>query len=314
MFPISHALSHMREHFASSFKVLSEQIDLESSDVSSVLNALAEFLLIDAVPVVASCRPILLDLVSRSLARVKTNQDLERAVTVMLPTALRFGPACLLTVVLERLRELGLSLFDRVNELTCAELRALVRSAHDLLSFSIRFASLWSWAPLLALVNHADEEVRFFAAAASALCLQMSDSERQRFSPLNANTKLRLELVQSHGGESLPSFEWDMTLASPVGDSRLVMGAADLFPSVVSVCGILLPRRKMDQEHGSAKSPSSIATSKLVYTNSAVRNLQAIALALARGRPVVVAVKQRESAKGRIRRMINLLLLPLLKG
>jgi midasin len=290
MFPLSFGLQHMKDNFGEAYESFSKQVDLETASVPVVLSALADFLLrhSDSMPVCSSFRPILLDLVSRSLARIVTVQDLEEAVKVMLPSVLRLGPSCLLNVVVEGLRELSpLSVFDRVNDLSLPELRALVRCTHELLSFSIRFAALWSWAPLLSLVRHADEEVRFFAASSSALYLRMSDAERRQFVPLNENSKLRLSLVNS--GEKkveCSTFEWDMTLGN-VLNCRLIVAPNDLFSSVVSVCGILLPRRK--KQPGSEVASSSSSSSKLVYTNSAVRNLQAIALALARGRPVVVA-------------------------
>ena len=289
MFPLGRALEFMKVNFPLAHELFGKRIDLETCTSVSLLNSLGEFLLIDAIAVCASFRPILLDLVSRCLAGLSSSSDVEKAVALMLPVALRLGPACLLNVVLERLRELSpLSPFDCVNDLSVAELRMLVHSVHDLLSISIRFASLWSWSPLLWLVNrHPDEQVRFFAGAAYALYLRMSDSERRHFAPLNADAKLRLELLKPSEVENVASFEWDLTLGAPVaGDARLVMTHADLFDHVVSVCGILLPKHR--------ETVASSASSKLVYTNSAVRNLQAIAIALARGRPVVVAVNGRE--------------------
>ncbi len=294
MFPVSRALDHMKTHFQSSFAAFSKLVDLESCSTTAVLDSLCEHMLASSsiefsVSVCASFRPILLDLVSRVLSRVSSAAELERAVISVVLPALRLGPSCLLNVVLEHLRELApLSLFDRVGLLALPELRLLCRAAHDLLSVSMRFASCWSWAPILALVNQSDEEVRFFAAASSALYLRMSDAERRQFGPLNASAHLRLSLVSPPGAAAaanVPTFEWDMTVVNDMSDSRLVMSSADLFSSVVSVCGILLPRRR------EATAPTvDAASSKLVYTNSAVRNLQAIALALARGRPVVVAV------------------------
>ncbi len=255
----------------------------DKGPVQQLLTAVAECLPVAPVAVCASFRPILLDLVSRCLGHMESVEQLEAVCCHVLPTVLRVGPSCLLNMVLASLRSAApLGLFDRLSshELPVETLRSLAVAADALLRISMRFSTLWNWAPLLALVKHRDEEVRFAAASATARYLRMSDAERREFEPLNANVAQRLSIVAQRELPVMHVFEWDMLSPGAANDGRQIMTAADLSADVVSVCGVLLPRRS---------SSAAVETSKLVYTASAVKNLQAISLALSRGRPVVVA-------------------------
>jgi midasin len=260
----------------------------------TLLDDVARLLLRESCVLAVCCsfKPMLLDLVSRCLAAWPGDYESLEKVAAAMVSVLQVGPACAVNVVVSFFRAAPVSLLQRVVMLSDQEqlndsrhvsaLRSLLNTVYELAKRSRRFCSLWNLAPLFLLLDHPDESVGFLAASTVALYLDLSDADRLRLPALNASAERRLRAVSvaPTGAQAAalgPCLEWDLAAAR----EDVV---PETSPSVVNVRGILLPRRAPNS------SPSSSATSQgsLVYTATAVGNLQAMALALSRGKAVLV--------------------------
>ncbi|KAI8073967.1 hypothetical protein BC940DRAFT_267177 [Gongronella butleri] len=288
---------------------------------SDVLDTLAKLLLHApwTLRVVGLCRPIAIDLV----ARVATPGFLDflrephatpaHTTLAVYKIELVAKTFALTLPVLPQIQNLVVSyfahspsLFERLHQhphSPSAEhgpLHSLLYTAYQLVHASPSiFAPLWNWSPLVALLQHTDQVVRYLSATCLSLVYGLNDVQAKQLThaavgidldtssdPLLATIDgkqvdvrmIRLHEEQRVAEQQVAFMQNDFTPCT----AGNVLTPADLSPLTIDLCGVLMAQ---PIDHGasvSSKQPS------LVLTDTTSRNLHAIALALSIGAPTLL--------------------------
>ncbi|RLN89876.1 hypothetical protein BBJ28_00019578, partial [Nothophytophthora sp. Chile5] len=187
------------------------------------------------------------------------------------------------------------------TDATVKRLRRIASTACRLLRLrSLELTTQWNWTAFFPLSFHEDTQVRWYAARATALILQMGNAQRNEF--LNG---LHVGENAAVGGE-LPAvrqialaehrenvIRQEQVIALSVLQEQQQyedIGAASrvvpFHDSLKSIFGVVVPTNKLHHQQSSLEEAS---TDPLVPTPSTKRNLQSLAIALGLKRPILVA-------------------------
>lgn len=186
-----------------------------------------------------------------------------------------------------------------------ARLRGIVRTALRLLRLQPHaFRLLWNWSSFFPLCFHADVRVRWYAARATAIVLQMSNAQRNafvngldvgedaaasgrypdvraieleefRFDVNQQEERILMTTYDEHAhGEDLRD-----------DDSSASSSSVAFHDSLKNIFGVVVPTNKQY----AAATDAANAVEPLVPTASTKRNLQSLAIALGLKRPILVA-------------------------
>ncbi|KAM6280529.1 midasin isoform 1-T1 [Porphyrio hochstetteri] len=278
-------------------------------DRQCILDTLAQLLLDKECTLLIGrqVRPILLDLLERNAEAIKAggqiNHDRHERLCVamsklvadhpdVLPFALRYFKNT--SPVFQRLflesSDASTVRYGRRR----MKLRDLMEAAYRFLQKEQSvFRELWDWSVCIPLLRSHDTLVRWYTSNCLALVTCMNDEHKLSFLKKIFNpeelTHFRLKLLEE---SQLQNVEQALVLANPDSSfwqkekelqytqGHIVSG--DLSANVVAVCGIVLPR----VQHVSEEQENT--TSGFVLVESALTNLQNLAIAVAYQRPVLL--------------------------
>ncbi|KAK9809153.1 hypothetical protein WJX72_010301 [[Myrmecia] bisecta] len=257
-----------------------------------------------AAQIISCYRPVLLTvlslLVEGQLSGVGSQVDDGRGVSVALVTALqlaahthrvvlkyfRYAPAPFEYI----LRGPGGQTHAQEPDAERPSDAQLARATLHALQGSPQLRLLWNQGGMYKLLSHQDADVRWCAVQCVALLVPLSDAStrqlsRQLFQPAEdlacalrwreACMALQVELAAADGDD-----EMDMEADEAFEGSNEDAGKLAVAAGYVNVCGILLPHRDAP--------PETHASSRLVKTATAQRTLEAAALALCQGQPLLL--------------------------
>ncbi|XP_070306217.1 midasin isoform X2 [Odocoileus virginianus] len=288
-------------------------------DRQGILNTLAQLLLDKdcAVLIGRQLRPLLLDLLERNAEAIKAggqvNHDLHERLCVsmsklvgnhpdVLPFALRYFKDT--SPVFQRL---FLETSD-ANPVRYGrrrmKLRDLMEAAYKFLQQEQSvFRDLWDWSVCVPLLRSHDTLVRWYTANCLALVTCMNEEHKLSFLKKIFNSEelihFRLRLLEE---AQLQDLEKALVLANPGAplwrkdkEQQYPTGhlvSADLCSRVTAVCGVVLPRQPpAAEEQASGRSSSrdqELTFRSYVLVDSACRNLQTLAMAVASQNPVLL--------------------------
>ncbi|KFP45021.1 Midasin, partial [Chlamydotis macqueenii] len=290
-------------------------------DRQCILDTLAQLLLDKECTLLIGrqVRPILLDLLERNAEAIKAggqiNHDRHERLCVamsklvadhpdVLPFALRYFKST--SPVFQRL-------FLESSDATTVrygrrrmKLRDLMEAAYRFLQKEqLVFRELWDWSVCIPLLRSHDTLVRWYTSNCLALVTCMNDEHKLSFLKKIFNPEelihFRLKLLEE---SQLQNVERALVLANPDSSfwqkekelqytqGHIVSG--DLSANVVAVCGIVLPRLQLVSSEEQVLFNSILIfeqennTSSFVLVESAVTNLQNLAIAVADQRPVLL--------------------------
>lgn len=181
-------------------------------------------------------------------------------------------------------------------------LRQIVQTAYRLLRLHPHaFRSLWNWSGFFPLCFHADARIRWYAARATAVVLQMSNAQRNTFvTGLNVGEDAAAQSSQpdvraielSEYARDVATQEQRIVMAAyepEPSDAALDALAAQTVPfheSLKNIFGVVVPTPATTRPSQDA---AATALDALVPTVSTQRNLQSLAIALGLKRPILVA-------------------------
>lgn len=250
------------------------------------------------------CKAILPLVVSQLVHQclASTDQDLHDKVTCALSKILPLFPQFLQFVIMHLKGRP--SLLDRIISQKNKDSQyylELIKTAHRLLNHSPEeFAKMWNWSPFFALLEHPEEQVKWYASKCVSLLLQHEGVEANMLAnakSFNENTKFAIdsnEEEELHLNQFLALYSQSSTATTP---SRTLTGEPmDIESSsvvdhhsttrkesnlMVEVCGVWLPKKI-------GASNESKISSKLIFTETSIANTRAVAMAVSQGSPVLL--------------------------
>lgn len=155
----------------------------------------------------------------------------------------------------------------------------LIKAAFRLLRAAPHEFSKWNWAPFFTLVQHNDEEIKWYAVTCVSILLEFDELFGKS---LQDKVKLERQMVETehvHLQQKLAFF-------NNVGNHDASVAPSKVEPkqpvqSVTQVCGIWLPRKANKTEIAKQVSP-------LVYTKTTTENMRSLALAVSQNRPILL--------------------------
>ncbi|KAI8371327.1 P-loop containing nucleoside triphosphate hydrolase protein [Radiomyces spectabilis] len=201
------------------------------------------------------------------------------------------------------------SLFERLNQSShdqndedassiTHELQDLLLTAYRLLSFStVTFSSLWNWGPIVELLNHRSGCIRYLSILCLAKVYGLSDAQTKGLlqsvtgcsdesdEPLMTiidGQHIDIRFIRLWEQQRLADAQIALTHNAFISDSVDVLHDEDLSPLTVNLCGVLLPKTKVDGFKQDTYKP------QMVLTKTTTRNLYGLSLALSIGAPTLL--------------------------
>lgn len=288
---------------------LSKQI-WSQQDRQCILECLAQLLLEKdyTVLIARHLRPLVLDLLERNAQRVRaggrTSHDLHERLCVALSKVLHISPDA--PAFAARYFSTAPPVFQRLffssEQAAAVQYGPRRMKLRDLMGATLRFLqsdclkyrSLWDWSPCVSQLLTSDTMVRGYTAHCLALVSLMTDYQKAIFfkKVLSADEILRMKIKSLEDSQQLQaekalvlanqgSVNWHQEKANRFTRGQVV--SEDLCPSVVAVCGVVLPTTAPRQTELIQTNPKD-----LVLVDSTCHNLRRLALAVASQRPVLL--------------------------
>ncbi|XP_058881826.1 midasin isoform X1 [Acipenser ruthenus] len=281
-------------------KYLAKQIWTQQ-DRQCILNTLAHLLLDREYTLLIGrhLRPIVLDLLERNAEIIKAdgriNHDLHERLCVAMSKLLEVSPDALPFAL--RYFTDAPPVFQRLF-LTTAESAAIQygrkrMKLRDLMGATLRFLQsdcarfrdLWDWSVCMSLLRTTDVLVRWYTAHCLAMVSHMTDKQKTIFlKKIFSNEELLHHKLNSLEEAQQLGVEKALILANPettlwrceksVKYTRGQVVSGDLSRNVVAVCGVVLPKKQLPQQHQGV-------LKDLVLVDSTCQSLQRLAMAVA---------------------------------
>ncbi|KAJ8270795.1 hypothetical protein GJAV_G00119370 [Gymnothorax javanicus] len=287
-------------------KYLAKQI-WSQQDRQGILTCLAELLLEKdyTLLITRHLRPLVLDLLERNAERVKAdgriNHDLHERLCVALSKLLNISPDARVFAsgYFSNAPPVFQRLFFTSAEASSVQYGPRRMKLRDLMGATLRFLQsdcakfreLWDWSVCLSQLLTSDVLVRWYTAHCLALVSHMTDNQKTIFlrKVLSSDEILHLK-IKSLEEEQLLEVEKALVLANQScvmwrqdkcnKFTRGQVVSEDLSRNVVAVCGVVLPKKMLQQQEPFSKD--------LVLVDSTCQNLRRLALAVSSQKAVLL--------------------------